>query len=286
MPDDDLRPEPARPRIPPPPGGFDAAVRGARVKRQRRAAAAIGACASLVGVIGLGVTALDGVPDRLRPVNPTVESSGTATPQPLAPSATAGPRSRPKATSSRGGSAGAAPARPATTASPRSTRPPIAGDRTATPMRRDVVPFGGESDCDNRYVDSTGQWCQRYSGPDRARAGSPVALSVDLCRVGTAGTATFTSTKEADLHVYARDGRATTQWRWSSGRRFTARREVVPVEGGTCLRWTTTWSTRTDRGPVIAPGVYTIRAQVDAQVSGTAGTGIGVSRERAFTVEA
>jgi len=156
----------------------------------------------------------------------------------------------------------------------------VAAPAAATDFRRTTVINPPATSCAYQPVSAPSGWCLDYIGPDSARAGRPVSLAVDICRIQGIGTGTlrFASEQEADISVYAyqADG-----WRWSHGRQFAATPHTVRVAAGTCLRWTTRWTTRGDSGRRLPRGDYSLSVDVlspDVNLPNSA-TGTAVSFE-------
>jgi len=132
---------------------------------------------------------------------------------------------------------------------------------TATDFRRTTVSNPPATSCAYQPMSAPSGWCLDYIGPDSARAGEPVSLAVDICRIQGigAGTLHFANGQEADISVYAykADG-----WRWSHGRQFATTPHELRVAAGTCLRWTTRWTTRGDSGRWLPRGDYSLSVNV------------------------
>jgi hypothetical protein len=131
---------------------------------------------------------------------------------------------------------------------------------TATAFRRTVVSDPASASCLYQPESSPSGWCIDYAGPNRSRAGVPVDLSVEVCRIrGLApGALHFDTEREADIGI----DDSTHQWRWSHGRRFADTAHVVTVPSGQCLRWTTRWTTEDNSGRLLSRGSYWLDVEV------------------------
>jgi len=243
---------------------------GRRTRRMHAAMAGATAAAMIALSTVVGLNASADRADRVTVVTPPVER----TPQPSDKAATI-PAARnekptspsvvfvPDAGSDTVDDGSDDVAAPAPLPSARSSAEPAPSVVTATGFRRSTVTDPAASSCAYQPSSAPSGWCLDYSGPSASRAGMPVFLSVDICRIRGlgAGTLHFGDAQEADIWVY---GSEAQHWQWSHGRQFAATPHTIRVAAGTCLRWTTRWTTRDDNGQLLPRGSYSISVSVQS----------------------
>lgn len=252
------------------PGGADAVLAAARVRRLRRAVATGGAALLLAVAPVLLVTAADSGArdDSLVAVSPSPTASGPRDPSSSPTSspgdATTTPSGSPEPAASSSPEPGSSassdeesPVISQPSSSPRPARRPAPAPVTRVP--------GGTIEtgdlCGGDSVDGTTQtWCARYTGPATAKRGQSVDLSFELCRYPTAGDAEIRF--DSDLEVLAYVGSYDDpEWRAGQGLTYAASPHTATVRAGSCLRWSSAWDTRGPDGFLVVPGDYDFAGQ-------------------------
>jgi hypothetical protein len=243
---------------------------GRRTRRMHAAMAGATAVALITVSTVAGLSASANRADRVTVVTPPVERTPRPPDKgPTIPSAPVGKHASPSLVFvpdagtdavDDGSVDAAAPAQLPSAASSAKPPPSVV---TATGFRRSTVTDPAASSCAYQPSSAPSGWCLDYSGPSASRAGMPVFLSVDICRIRGLGTGTlhFGNAQEADVRVY---GSEEKHWQWSHGRQFAATPHTVRVTAGTCLRWTTRWTTRDDNGQLLPRGSYSISVSVQS----------------------
>ncbi|MDP3712416.1 MAG: hypothetical protein Q8R60_08025 [Mycobacteriales bacterium] len=254
------------------PGGADAVLAAARVRRLRRALASGGAALALTAV-PLVVVASAGAPrnDSLVAVSPTVTSQPAEAPASASPSASASSSdptpSPPSSAASPTSSPPAVPEASEDTESPVISRPATTPrpprQSAAAPVTRSSSTIETVDLCDGGLTDATSSWCARYTGPATARRGQSVLLSFELCRYPTAGDATisYDSELEVDAYVGSYD---TPDWRAGQGIAYSATPHSEVLRAGSCIVWSSPWDTRGADGFLVVPGEYSFSGSANA----------------------
>lgn len=263
-----LPPRRTPPSMDPPAGSADRAVRRGAARRRRTAVSA----ATTFGIAGLATAAVLQSPavtgsgvDVAGGAIPRVTASGTlgSTPLPsVAPTPTIGVPGP-----SASGTVGEVVPTAVVSSTPRPDPEVTATETEPAPgstMRRDQTSYALGS-CQDRTSSRTANgWCVNYVGARSGKAGTPVTLAIELCRMTgfREGTASFPTAQEADFTVSTDGASARTVWRWSYGRSFDRTRHGITVVAGTCERWSTVWEVRSNDGRPLNPGTYDLLPDV------------------------
>lgn len=245
-------------------------------RRQRRLAitggamalAAIAVTSLATDVPGQYVLEQDAVPAGPAP-QPEGFPFASASPSPSVEAST-----QPAATDAAVASAG--PAAPGTRPAPLPTRSaPADPQRTSydsSVVRRTRTTESGADDgsCATAAGWRGSGWCFPTILPGAWRSGSPVTLTVALCRTAPeAGAVTFATAQQAGWQLYRGSSRV-----WSSSQRpspfLPGERQVLSTRE--CLRWDVDWSVSAS-GRALEPGEYSLRWTTGADVRDIFGSG-------------
>lgn len=261
--------------------GVEQAIRVGRRRRTHRhlsSAGAVAAVAVVAMLVAAGPFPTDAGRDSL---NVAGDPTATGEPSPD-PSGSATPSSEPSAqpsTSPDAGNRGGGPqpvggggygnqyADPS--ASPDDSQSPEPPSRISPPPVRTVVAYSAGTDCATTPtvpVGSSDTWCVRYSGSTTVVRGGTATIAADLCRVASAGDGVVTFSDEDGMALDVSNS-ADTMWSSQDGRKIAKADEKVTVQGGTCLRWTTTWDTRDRDGFRVRTGDYYVGFNLTADVA-------------------
>ena len=248
------------PELRPYPGQADVALRLVHLRR-RRSAALVASAAGLVVVASLLVTA---------------RGSGLAVVEPAAPfplpAASSPLVAVPAATPGVQDPSGAPRTVPGTT--PAATVPAV--EETVPPVRPGPEP-SGRPPADGRRVPvrrhvmrkptacpaPLGAWCASVIKTESK--GVPWFQLLGCYTAGTGpGTLSFEYDREVDFAIVDSEGEEV--WRWSSTEPEPAENlHALTAESGWCFVWTAVWDGRGDDGLPLAPGSYTLQAEVLSQ---------------------
>ena len=261
------------------PGGADAVLAAARVRRLRRALASGGVALALASVpLAVVVGTGDTRDDSLVAVSPTATSQPSETPGSASPTA---PSSSEPASSPSAGApspASSQPAAPDASEEPESpvisrpsTTPRPPRRSAAAPVTRSTATIETGDLCNGGLTDATSSWCARYTGPATAKRGQTVVLSFELCRYPTAGDATITYEGELEVDAYVGSQDA-PDWRAGQGIAYSSAPHSEVLRAGSCIVWSSPWDTRGADGFLVVPGEYSFSGAADA-VQGLPGAG-------------
>lgn len=244
------------------PEGVDQAIRAGNRRRLRSGATTVVAALTVTGVVVLAPWQGPGARDSLTPAR-DVSSTPTATPGPGTAPDSSLPASSPLPAAVRAPSVATAQVLPPTSSAPGASPSPSrrsTPSRAPSPITRGTSSIAADDLCQGDQRQAAQGWCLRYTGPTTARRGVPVALRMELCRLGSfpAQTLTFGSTREVSMGV---DG---TGWAAGQGEHYTSPGRTVTVLPGRCLTWTSRWDTRDADGFLVLPGAYGISVGVEA----------------------
>lgn len=255
------------------PGGADAVLAAARVRRLRRALASGGAALALAAVpLVVAVGTGDTRDDSLVAVSPT----STAQPSEGAPSATlsGSPTSSsdptPLPSSGEASPTASSPAAPAASEEAESSvisrpaTPPRPPRQSApAPVTRSTATIETGDLCNGGLTDATSSWCARYTGPATAKRGQTVVLSFELCRYPTAGDVTITYQGELEVDAYV-GSQDSPDWRAGQGIAYSSAPHSEVLQAGSCIVWSSPWDTRGADGFLVVPGEYTFSGSANA----------------------
>lgn len=262
------------------PGGADAVLAAARVRRLRRALASGGAALGLA-VVPLVVVASAGGPrnDSLVAVSPSATSQPSEAPASASPSASASSSDPTPSTPSGAASpTSSPPAVPEASEDPESpvisrpsTTPRPPRQSAAAPVTRSSSTIETGDLCNDGLTDATSSWCARYTGPATARRGQTVLLSFELCRYPTAGNATITYEGELEIDAYV-GSHDTPDWRAGQRVTYSSAPHSEVLRAGSCIVWSSPWDTRGADGFLVVPGEYSFSGSTNT-VQGLPGAG-------------
>jgi hypothetical protein len=241
--------------------GADQAVRTGNRRRLRTAATTGLAALAVTGVTLAGPWDGAGHRDSLTPARDPLVTA-TATPS---PSTTTRPAPD---TSPSPVAAGTHPAPtvtattvpPVSVSAPPSAAPiPTRAVHRSSPITRGTATIAPGDLCQDDQTNAARGWCVRYTGPTKARRGHPVALRMELCRLGSfpSATVTFTSGREALMSLQG------TDWEAGQGVQYSSPGRTLSVAPAACLTWTSTWDTRGSDGFLVLPGSYPVYVGVE-----------------------
>ena len=255
------------------PGGFEAAMAGARRRRRVQLGAGGGMGASVIALVLLlphgndlnSLRQVDQPPAAITDTSPSPSESATnepsATPSPSStgvpgdPLVVLGPNSSP-------------------TPSPEESLEPVEPAREYA-VQRDVTTYDGDAAgcaASDTYGTAEG-WCAQFPGPFTTKTAISQTYRVQLCRLPglPAGSLGFTG----DQASFAVTRQMRTEWESTLHPKDSSHSQVT-VEPGTCARWSVAWDTLDSNGDLLpVADNYQLEATINS-TGGLVGEGSGV----------